>query len=146
VVVGIEPFGHLAGRRRFAAGGAAPGHAEQGVQGHRLIVGLLEARRHHAQQAGELKNLVVPGEVAHRHRVQARFRLQRPVALAQAAAHVLQFALLQGAGPIGLDRLFQFTAGADTGKAQVMQGGHDESFVTRRGGRSIGGYCGPPLS
>ena len=57
---------------RFAAGGAAPGHAEQGVQGHRLIVGLLEARRHHAQQAGELKNLVVPGEVAHRHRVQAR--------------------------------------------------------------------------
>ncbi len=124
VVVGIKPLGHFAGCRRCAAGGPATGHAEQGVQAYRLVVVLLEAVGYHPQQAGKFKNLVVPGEIAHRHQVQAGIGLQRPVPLTQALAHMFQFGLLQIAGPVGFHGLLQLTAGTNAGEAEVVEGGH----------------------
>ena len=108
---------------RRAAGRAATGHAEQGIQVH--VTGVLaETRRHRAEQAAPFQHLVIPGEIAHRQQLDAGVLLQLPVGGAQFTTYSPQAGLVQFALPVGLQGFFQFTVATDTRKTKGMGQGH----------------------
>ncbi|MNT28724.1 hypothetical protein D3C72_1644320 [compost metagenome] len=129
VVVGIEPFGHFASGGGLARRRAATPHAEQRVQRHWLVVFLAEAGGHGAQQRAPFQNLVIPGEVAHGHELQAGRRLQLPVLGAQFAARFFQRFGSLLARPISLDSTLQFALRTDTGEPQIMNSSHENTAV-----------------
>jgi hypothetical protein len=57
------------------------------------------ARGNGVEQGGSLQHLVVPGEIAHGHEVEAGLALGSPVALAQGAAGGTQVVFGRGALP-----------------------------------------------
>ena len=90
VVVGIEPFGHL--QRRL--GRVATGQLEIARQIERLVAEA-EAFRNGPQQRRHVEHLVIEGEIADRHQIQAG--LQPPVPFAQLATAGGQGAAIQPA-------------------------------------------------
>ncbi|MCY1515843.1 hypothetical protein D9M68_504450 [compost metagenome] len=130
VVVGIEPLGHLLRMGAAAAAVAAvrrhgaTGHGEQRLQGGLAAVMRAETLGNHAEGQGVRQHLVIPGEVAHRQKLDTGVLLQLPVFGAQATANGAQAGFVQFALPEGFLGLLQFTVAADTRKAEGMGQGH----------------------
>ncbi len=124
VIVGIEPLGHLLSLAATAAAvGHATGHGEQRVQ-RRLAVGRAEALRHHAEHQRVRKNLVVPGEVAHRQQLDTGIGLGLPVLCSQLATNLAQPLLVQLALPICLQGFLQLAVRTDAWKSEVVRYSH----------------------
>ncbi|MCY1339909.1 hypothetical protein D9M69_258100 [compost metagenome] len=121
VVVGVEPLGHF--HCRLFAVAARQLEILRQRQLRRVEA---EAARQGAQQRGQAEHLVVVGEVAGSHGVQAVPGLQLPVAAAQLRGHIAQRGFAAFTAPEGLLREFQFAAFADAGKAEDMGACHGE--------------------
>src|SRR3569623_3452891 len=79
-----------------------------------------EARRHDAQQGGEIEEMVVPREIADRDEIQSCVGLHLPVAAAQCHAYRRQFGSSRLAAPIGLLRVLEFAPRADAWEAEIV--------------------------
>ena len=124
VVVGVEPFAHLAGGRWLAAGCPSAGDAKQGVQIHGAIL-VTVAGWDITQQQGGAQHLIVPGEIAHRQQIDTGLLLPLPVACPQLAPCGLQLFLAQVASPVGFEGAFEFTLYTDAREAEgVGLNGH----------------------
>ena len=100
-------------------------HAEIARQ-RRLLRRKVETRRFAAQQLDMAGHLVIQGEVAHGDVIEPGIALQGPVARTQLLARRFQGRLGHLATPVAFQCQFQFTRGADTGKAKdVGTNGHD---------------------
>ncbi len=84
----------------------------------RLLFVKREAGRLAAEQLDMVGDLVIEGEVAHSHIVQAGLFLQRPVARAKLLASLFQRGFRHFAAPVAFQRKFQFAFRADTGKTK----------------------------
>ena len=99
------------------------GHAEQGLQGRRAVLGA-KARGDHAEGQRVGQHLVVPSKIADRQQLDAGVFLQLPVGSTQLAANGLQAGLIQLAFPVSLQGFFQFTVTTDTRETKGMGQGH----------------------
>ena len=128
MVVGIEPFGHLAGCDTAAAVGMLIGrlgrtptrHAEVVVQ--RIPVKAAHALRKIAERETHVQHLIVKGEVADRHEIQRCLILPMPAA--KLGTQCLQFVTRRLPFPIGFESEFQFALGANARKAEVVRECH----------------------
>ena len=76
--------------------------------------------RHIAQQQAGGQHMFIPGEIADRQQIDARLFLLLPVSRTQLAARLQQGLLRAVARPVTLQCFFQFTAQANSGKAEGM--------------------------
>ena len=132
VVVGIEPLGHLAGDRALSAAR----HVEGDVDIHVAAVPA-KTLGHVADQTRQAQDLIVEGEIVGRDQIDAGRLLLGPVGAAQFRARGLEPGVIEIALPVGLGRLLEFAAFADTGEAQVVGYGHKTlcsvAYRARRG-------------
>ena len=130
VVVGVEPFGHLARRHAGAAAGVGITGRTGGAPARQpeIVVQLGTIESLHplgqvAEDEGHVQNLVIKGKVADRHPVQCRLGL--PVALPQPGTNVFKLCERGAALPVRFQSKLQLALRADARKTQGMNSGHD---------------------
>ena len=102
-------------------------HGEHAVRPDRTVAAV-ESRRHRPERRRHIQNLIVVGKIVGRDDIDARIPLQFPVRRAQGGAGLEKRRKIDIALPVGFGCLFQFTAGADAGKAEIGGMCHENSL------------------
>lgn len=127
VVVGVEPFGHLAGWSGGVVGGAAGTRGgtagnEEALRETGVLAVPVEARGDVAEHAGGVEDMVVEGKIAAGDEVDAGLELAEPVGAAEVGAGLFQFLEAEAALPVGFGGGFEFAVVADAGVAEGVEG------------------------